>query len=169
MSSAFFRFATLFTALSFLGLAGCSGVELARGDCPADGALADAEGLTTPRYHAVLTDSVLTCQFDQEAAIYETTLRLIGQLGILDAPEEDTLKLPVFLVILDPQDKILLRRHVEIEVDAAANRFAYDFGAIEIQPQTGWAGRDYTILYGFRLDADQLAANRQKRRKKLGF
>lgn len=170
MSSAFFRFTTLWAALFVLGgLTGCVSTELARGDCPADGALADAERLATPSHHAVLTDSVLTCAFDEEIDFYETELSIIGQIEVVDAPEEGTLKLPVFLVILDPQDKILLRRNAEIEIDATARRFAYDFGVIEIQPQTGWAGRDYTILYGFRLNADQLAANRQKRRKKLGF
>ncbi len=166
--------------MAFFASACGGGFETGRQYCPPEGILADTERMSfipTGKAGAVQAEIL---GVELECSWHEEQLKLLTNLSVRGVVMSQTgttiplkISLPVFVVIIDENDKILVKQDFEIKVSAKKGKkligFTQDGGALSLNLTKENALSDYTILVGFRITPEQWQQNRSARRKKLNL
>lgn len=173
----FIGLAALFAVLF---VAACrSKFDLSRETCPPPAILADTETFVAldndkPIWTAQLGGMQLECQINIKNQQIKAQLAFAGTVRFAeDAIREQSQKLhlPIFVLFLAPDDEILSRRDIVVEVKQTGfgeTEFVYEIGDIQV-PTENYPPNMYQVLIGFQLDPAQLAFNRKTRREKLNL
>jgi len=168
----------LFVAL-FVAACG-SEVELSRETCPPPAILADTETFVAldndkPIWTAQLGGMQLECQLDRENGQVTAQFLFAGTVGFAEnaiRAQNQEWRLPIFVLLLAPDDEIIARRDIVVEVRQAGfgeTEFVYEIENINFLPASNYPPNMYQVLIGFQLDPAQLAFNRKTRREKLNL
>jgi len=172
----------LFVALfAVLFVAACgSEIELSRETCPPPAILADTETFVAldndePIWTAQLGGMQLECQLDRENGQVSAQFLFAGTVGFAEnaiRAQNQEWRLPIFVLLLAPDDEIIARRDIVVEVRQAGfgeTEFVYEIENINFLPANNYPPNMYQVLIGFQLDPAQLAFNRKTRREKLNL
>jgi len=117
----------------------------------------------------------LECQLDRENGQVSAQFLFAGTVGFAEnaiRAQNQEWRLPIFVLLLAPDDEIIARRDIVVEVRQAGfgeTEFVYEIENINFLPANNYPPNMYQVLIGFQLDPAQLAFNRKTRREKLNL
>ncbi|MDD9841761.1 MAG: hypothetical protein OXU76_03740 [Alphaproteobacteria bacterium] len=158
-----------------------SKIDLSSGSCPSPAILADTETFAAldidnnkPLWTAQLGGMMLECELNWKKGHVKAQFLFAGTIHFAEdtiREENQKLYLPIFVLFLTPDDEIVARRDIVVEVKQAAFgeiEFVYEIEDINV-PTENYPPNMYQVLIGFQLDPAQIAFNRKARRQKLNL
>jgi len=166
---------------SVLALYGCAGDELGVYRCPSAHIVATSDSWRQPSNVADAGYEVKLRAIESGCAAYvsglvESRVEVAGYLDVYRgdvAPSED-FSVDVFVAAVDPNDKVIAQNIETIEIEGVGKgftgptgKFSHKFNELSFNTGDGFKVTSYRIMAGFRLNKEQLDANRVDRLKRL--
>lgn len=163
-------------------LSACGGnTELSSFSCPAPIIIANADRWPAPaspqqpNFDILIRAIDVKCEAIPGRAI-ESNVTIGGYMRAYQAGAAPTQDFPVdiFAAIVDPDDQIVAQHIETVEIDGVSassstvfSDFTHEFNALSFTVGEGLKASNYRLTVGFRLNKEQLAANRAGRFSRL--